>query len=136
MATQPANIRFSNPPTMATPRGYSHIAEVTGGRTVYISGQIALNPAGEIVGVGDMAAQAEQVFANLAAALEAAGTDFAHVAKLTIYTLDITQLPAVRTARDRYVNTASPPASTAVEVTRLALDGLLVEIEAIAVIPT
>ncbi len=135
MATHPTNIHFSNPPTMATPRGYSHIAEVTGGRTVYISGQIALNPAGEIVGVGDMAAQAEQVFANLAAALEAAGTDFAHVAKLTIYTLDITQLPAVRAVRDRYVNTASPPASTAVEVRRLALDGLLVEIEAIAVIP-
>lgn len=135
MSGNSANVRFINPPTMATPRGYTHVAEVTNGRTVYISGQIALNQAEEIVGMGDMRAQAEQVFANLRAALDAVGTDFAHVVKFTVYTTDISQIPAIRDVRDRYVNTASPPASTAVEVRQLVREEFLVEVEAIAVIP-
>ncbi len=135
MSANPVSARFINPPTMATPRGYTHVAEVTSGRMVYISGQIALNQAGEIVGAGDMRAQAEQVFVNLKATLDAVGTDFAHVVKLTVYTTDIAQIPAIREVRDRYVNTASPPASTAVEVRRLVREEFLVEIEAVAIVP-
>jgi reactive intermediate/imine deaminase len=135
MTTNAANARFINPPTMATPRGYTHVAEVLSGRPVYISGQIALNQAGEIVGVGDMHAQAEQVFENLKAALEAVGTDFSHVVKFTVFTVDIEQIPAIREVRDRYVNTQQPPASTAVEVRRLVREEFLVEIEAVAVMP-
>jgi reactive intermediate/imine deaminase len=135
MDTTPANARFINPPTMATPRGYTHVAEVMNGRTVYISGQIALNQSGAIVGVGDMRAQAEQVFANLKAALEAVGANFSHVVKLNVYTVDIAQIAAIREVRDRYVTTENPPASTAVEVRRLVRDEFLVEIEAVAVIP-
>jgi enamine deaminase RidA (YjgF/YER057c/UK114 family) len=56
------------------------------------------------------------------------------VVKLNVYLLDITQLPAIREIRDQYVNTARPPASTAVEVRRLAVDGLLIEVEAVAVL--
>jgi reactive intermediate/imine deaminase len=134
MSSNAANARFINPPTMATPSGYTHIVEATQGRTIYISGQVPLNRAGEIVGVGDMAAQAEQVFANINAALAAVGATFAQVVKLTIFAVDITQIPAVRAVRDRYINTEHPPASTAVEVRRLVREEFLIEIEAVAVI--
>ena len=65
-----AQVKRSNPPTLSTPTGYTHIVEVTGpARMVYISGQIALDKDGKVVGEGDMKAQAEQVFKNLQAAL-------------------------------------------------------------------
>lgn len=130
----PAAVRFRNPETMHRPVGYSHVAEVTAGRPVFISGQVALDPDGQLVGPGDVAAQARQVFENLAAALAAVGAGFDQVAKLTFYLLDADQLPAVREVRDRYVDTRRPPASTAVEVRRLARDDLLLEVEAVAVI--
>ena len=62
-------INFVNPPELSSPPGYSHVAEVRGGRLVYISGQIALDAQGKLVGKGDLEAQADQVFRNLAAAL-------------------------------------------------------------------
>ena len=135
METRPAPFRIINPPTLATPRGYSHIAEVTGGRTVYIAGQVALDPSGEIVGVGDMRAQMEQVFANLQAALAAVGADFSHIVKQVIYTTDLSQIGAIREVRPRYVTTEPLPPTTAVEVRRLALEEFLIEIEVVAVIP-
>ena len=58
-------VRFFNPPGLTKPRGYSHVAVVTGGKTIYIAGQVALNSAGELVGRGDFLTQAEQVFENL-----------------------------------------------------------------------
>ena len=131
----PANAKFINPPTMHQPTGYTHVVEVTEGRPIYIAGQIALDPAGELVGPGDIRAQARQVFENLQTALRSVGAGFEQVVKLNLYLLDATQLPAVREVRDRYVDTARPPASTAVEVGRLALDGLLLEIEAVAILP-
>lgn len=118
------------PPT----NGYSHVAVVSGGRTIYLSGQIALDRDGKLVGEGDMRAQAEQVFANLKAALEAAGTDFDHVVKLSFFVLDAGQMPTVREVRDRYINTANPPASTAVEIRNFVRPGLLIEIDAVAVV--
>jgi enamine deaminase RidA (YjgF/YER057c/UK114 family) len=127
-------MRFSNPPTMPAPFGYSQVVETGPGRTIHLAGQVAMNQAGEIVGRGDMGAQAEQVFANLAAGLEACGASFRDVVKLTIYVTDITQVPAFRKARDRYVTTEQPPASTLVVVSGLAIDGLLIEIDATAVI--
>ena len=126
--------RVFNPAALPQPSGYSHVVEAQAGRTLYISGQIALDAAGRLVGAGDMAAQAEQVFANIAAALGAAGASFAHVVKLTYFLTDIAQIAAVRAVRDRYITTQPPPASSAVEVRRLVRDDLLIEIEAIAVI--
>lgn len=126
--------RFLNPAVLPQPFGYSHVVEVQAGRALYISGQIALDAAGQLVGAGDMAAQAEQVFAHIAAALAAAGASFADVVKLTYFLTDIAQIAAVRTVRDRYINTQQPPASSAVEVRRLVRDDLLIEIEAIAVV--
>jgi enamine deaminase RidA (YjgF/YER057c/UK114 family) len=125
---------FINPEGMHRPTGYTHVVEVTAGRPVYISGQVALDGAGELVGPGDVAAQARQVFENLQAALGSVGAGFEQVVKLTFYLVDATQMPAVREVRDRYVDTARPPASTAVEVRRLVRDDLLVEVEAVAIL--
>ena len=130
----PVTANFINPQAMHPPTGYSHVVEVTAGRPVYIAGQVALDPSGAIVGPGDIAAQARQVFDNLGAALQAVGAGFDQLVKLTMYLVDLTQLPVVRQVRDQYVNTHQPPASTAVEVRRLVHHELLLEVEAVAVI--
>jgi enamine deaminase RidA (YjgF/YER057c/UK114 family) len=133
-AQLPATANFINPETMHTPTGYTHVVEVTAGRPVYIAGQVALDPAGVLVGPGDIRAQARQVFDNLQAALQAVGASFDQVVKLTYYLVDATKLPVVREVRDQYINTQQPPASTAVEVRRLVRDDLLIEVEAVAAI--
>jgi len=123
---------FRAPGGLAPGPGYSHA--VTGrGRWVATAGQVALDDAGQLVGPDDPQAQARQVFANLSRALNAAGASFADVIKLNYYVTDITMLPAVRAIRDEYVDTARPPASTAVQVAALAMPGLMIEIEAWAI---
>ena len=123
---------FRAPAGLAPGPGYSHA--VTGrGRWVAIAGQVALDENGKLVGPGDLEAQARQVFANLDRALAAAGATFTDVIKLNYYLTDITNLPAVRAIRDEYVDTARPPASTAVQVIALAMPDLMIEIEAWAV---
>jgi enamine deaminase RidA (YjgF/YER057c/UK114 family) len=82
-----------------------------------------------------MPAQARQVFENLQATLGSVGASFEQVVKLNLYLVDATQLPVVREVRDQYVNTARPPASTAVEVRRLFSDDFLIEVEAVAIVP-
>lgn len=135
MSNLPENIRISNPEAIAKPTGYSHVAEVLSGRLVFIAGQVPLDQSGALVGPGDMEAQARQVFENLKAALESCEATFANVVKFTFFTVDVGQLPAVRKVRDQYINTAQPPASTAVEVRKLFREDILLEIEAIAAIP-
>jgi reactive intermediate/imine deaminase len=125
-------MRHLNPPTLSAPRGYSHVVEVTSGRTLYVSGQIAVDPDGRVVGAGDFEAQTRQVFENLKAALAAAEATLADVVKITMFVTDIAQLPTLRAVRDAYF-TGAPPASSLVEVSRLVLPELMVEIEAIAV---
>ena len=132
----PVTANFINPEAMHQPTGYTHVVEVTAGRPVYIAGQVALDRSGAIVGPGDIRTQARQVFDNLQAGLQAVGAGFEQVVKLTFYLVDATQMPAVREVRDRYVDTARPPASTAVEVRRLVRDDLLVEVEAVAILPS
>ncbi|WP_375772166.1 RidA family protein [Archangium gephyra] len=129
--------RRINPPQLPRPNGYSHVVEVRTGRTIYISGQVALDATGNIVGVGDFRAQTEQVFANLSGALSAVGANFEHVVKLTIFVthLEPETLSVLREVRDRHIDAAHGPASSLVEVTRLFRPELLVEVEAIAVIP-
>lgn len=128
-------VRFINPPTISKPVGYSHIAEVSGGKTIYISGQVPLDVEGNLIGPGDLRAQAMQVFANLKAALAEVGADFNSVVKFGFYLLDISQIQVVRDVRNQFINTAQPPASTAVEVSSLFREGILIEVEAIAVAP-
>ena len=128
--------RYLNPSSLSKPTGYTHVVEVPdGGRTLYLSGQIALDAQGKLVGAGDFAKQAEQVFANIDAALKASGASFANVVKIDMYVTDMSQLGALRAARDKYVDTKHPPASTLVEVSRLGREGLLLEVEATAVVP-
>ena len=115
------------------PAGYSQVVEVRGGRTLYISGQIAVDPSGNVVGSGDFTAQVKQVFANLKARLDEAGASFNHVVKLNFYLVDASNLQIVRDIRDTYVNRENPPASTLVVVKQLVRPELLVEIDAIAV---
>jgi reactive intermediate/imine deaminase len=135
LTPSPPATRFLNPPGLPQPFGYSHVVETRAGRTVYVSGQVALDAAGNVVGVDDLHTQATQVFSNLAAALEAVGASFHHVVKLTFFLLDISQIAVVRAVRDQYINTQQPPASSAVEVRRLGRDDLLIEVEVIAVLP-
>jgi len=131
----PDHIRFLNPSTLAPTPGYSQVVEVTGGRTIYLAGQIALDASKNLVGRGDFRVQAQQVFENLTAALAAVGADFSHVVKLNFYLLDRANLPILREVRDLYVNTETPPASTAVVVSGLAQEDFLLEVEAIASLP-
>src|SRR5262249_53061814 len=105
---------------------------VTGGRTIYISGQISLDKAGNIVGTNDLKAQAQQVFENLQHALEGAGATFADVVKLNYYMLDASQVQVVRDVREKFLKSDALPTSTLVEVRRLARPEFLLEIEAIA----
>jgi enamine deaminase RidA (YjgF/YER057c/UK114 family) len=130
----PTTARFINPETMHRPTGYTHVVEAVAGRPVYISGQVALDPTGSLVGPGDIRAQARQVFDNLRAALQAVGATFDQVVKLNYYVVDATQMPVVREVRDEYLSPGRLPASTAVEVRRLVRDDLLIEVEAVAVI--
>lgn len=128
--------RFTNPPALPPARGYSHIVEVPpGSRLVYIAGQVALDSTGRLVGPGDFRAQAGQVFENLRLALASVGATFHDVVKLNFYLLDVAQLPTLREVRDGYVNTAAPPASALIEVRRLFREDLLLEIDAVAVVP-
>ncbi len=111
---------------------YSH-AVACEGRLVAISGQIALDAQGDLVGPGDIRAQARQVFENLKVALAAAGTSLDNVVKLNIYLTDIADLPGLREIRDGFLSLERPPASTLVAVTGLVDPRCRVEIDALAV---
>ena len=129
--------RFLNPPNMPATRGYTHVVETRSpSRTIYLAGQLGMTPDGQFAGApGDFRAQATQCFENLKAALAAADATFEHVVKVNVYFTDMAHLPVYFEVRDRYVDTRAPPASTAVQVVRLARELALFEIEAIAVVP-
>src|SRR5579864_3836027 len=130
------NFQLLIPETMPKSTGYSQVAAVTGGKIVFISGQVALDKSGNVVGKDDFRAQVQQVFENLKAAVEAAGGTFDDVIKLNSYLVDLSpsHLAEFREVRDKYVNVKNPPASTAVQVQRLFRPEFLVEIEAVDVV--
>lgn len=134
MTDHPA-VRFVNVPALGRAPGYSHLAEVRGGRTVYLSGQIAIDAQGQVVGAGDFTAQARRVFQNITYALLEVGLTFGSVVKLTVFLTDMTDLPAFRAVRDEFVNVQQPPASSLVQVAALVRPELLIEVEAMAVAP-
>ncbi|MYR54890.1 RidA family protein, partial [Streptomyces sp. SID625] len=101
---------------------------------VAVSGQLALDEDGRLVGEGDPAAQARQVFENLRRCLAAAGAGFDDVVKLTYFVTDIAHLPAIRTARAAHIPDDRLPASSAVQVAALVRPEFLMEIEAFAVV--
>jgi len=128
--------QFLNPPASSKPTGYTHVVTAEGGKIVYISGQVALDSKGEIVGKNDLREQAEQVYKNLKVALDTAGATFNDVVKMNIYLVDYNpkDLPIIREVRSKYLSDEALPASTLIGVQSLFLDGLLIEIEAIALV--
>jgi len=132
-----ANVRFSNPKTMAKPPGYTYVVEATGpNRLIFIAGQLGLDIDNKLVGgPGDFRAQAFKAFDNLRLALADAGATFKDVVKLNNYLTDMSHIGIFREVRDEFVYTAQPPASTTVAISQLARPGALFEVEAIAVLP-
>jgi reactive intermediate/imine deaminase len=128
------NVQLVIPETMPKSVGYSQLAIVKSGNLVFISGQVALDKAGAIVGKDDFRAQTQQVFENLKAALEAGGGSFEDVIKLNSYFVDMSHVAEFREVRDKYIDVKHPPASTAVQVSRLFRPEFLVEVEAVAVV--
>jgi reactive intermediate/imine deaminase len=127
------NVQYLNPPALSTPTGYTHVVQVHGGRTIYIAGQVAFDKSGNVVGKGDFAAQTTQVFENLKSALAAGGATFENLVKVTTFVTDLSQMQTLRTIRAKYY-AQNPPASTLVQITKLANDDLMIEIEAVAVV--
>lgn len=130
-------VTLKNPEGVAKPKGYSHAAEIDLGKSkmLIISGQVAMDAEGKIVGLNNFEQQADQVFKNIKTIVESSGGTMNDVVKFTFYLRDVSNIVKVREVRDRYVNTATPPASTLVEVSELFRDEFLLEIEATAVIP-
>jgi enamine deaminase RidA (YjgF/YER057c/UK114 family) len=126
---------FFEPDSMQKPPGYSHVVQVTGpGRTVYFAGQLGIDKSGKMG--ANAREQMEIAFENVKAALASVGASFDNVVKLNNYIIDIgTNIAHYREVRDKYVNTAAPPASTTIGVPQLARPGALFEVEAIAVLP-
>jgi enamine deaminase RidA (YjgF/YER057c/UK114 family) len=130
-------IRRVNPPELGTPPGYSQVVDVRASRIVFIAGQTALDRDGESIGRNDFAAQADQVFRNLSAALQSVGCTASDLVKLTVFLRRMSHLPTYREARNRFFATVTPPAApavTLVEVSNLYGPDFLIEIEAVAAV--
>jgi enamine deaminase RidA (YjgF/YER057c/UK114 family) len=129
--------KYINPDSLMTPRGFTQVVTIAGpAKLVFISGQVAIDKEGKVVGPGDLKAQIRQAAANLKAALTAAGASAADIVKTNTYIVNYKQsdYSAMREARAALFPDGEPPASTMVGVTSLAVDGLLVEMEAIAAV--
>src|SRR6266403_2343736 len=133
MTTTPSIARI-NPPELGAPPGYSQVVEVSAGRMIFIAGQTALDREGNLVGKNDFAAQAAQVFRNLAVALQSSRCTAANLVKLTVFLTDMDNLGSYREARNRFFASVTPPAApavTLVEVSKLYGADFMIEIEAI-----
>ena len=130
-----AEKRFINPEGLTRPGTYTPVVATRGGRTIYVSGQVPVNEKGELVGKGDLGAQAEQVFRNLSTALKGAGATFGDVVKITTFIVGYKpeHRSLMHQVRSRYVSKETPPASTLLGVQALAIADYLIEVEAIAV---
>ena len=129
------SIERINPAGLRVPPTYSPVVRVSGGTTVYISGQVPVDVEGNLVGEGDFAAQAKQVYENLRLALASVGGDFSNVARMTTYIVNYT--PELRDALGAVRSAAmsdARAASTLLGVQALAVPGYLIEVEAIAVV--
>ena len=133
-------VELLNPEGLPKPDVYAQVAVATGTRTVYLAGQVARTADGEPVGAGDLAAQVEQAFLNVNTGIEAVGGTFADVAKLTVYVVDWSpeKMEALGEGAFRAMGAIGTDAVrpiTLIGVAALGEPDLLVEIEAVAVLP-
>jgi len=130
-------VKFKNPSSVSAVKGYSHSVVVDLGTCdmIVLSGQVPIDKAGNLVGKGDLAKQAEQVFLNIQNILSESGATMDHLIKIGIYMTDVSQIQTLRAVRDKFINVQNPPASTLVQVSKLFRDDVLIEIEATAIIP-
>ena len=131
-----AEKQYVNPKELSAPGTYTHVVTVNQGKLIFVSGQVALNKQGEIVGKGDLRVQATQVYENLKAALAAGGATFADVVKVNTYVVNYkpTDAAIIREVRGKYNVPEKLPASTLVGVQALAREDFLIEVEVIAAV--
>ncbi|MBI4219934.1 MAG: RidA family protein [Chloroflexi bacterium] len=106
---------------------------VVSGQLVFVSGQVGFDESGNVVGAGDCAKQTEQIMSNLKKILEAAGSDLAHIIKITCYLTSASNYEAYNRVRQKWLG-AAPPASTTVIVAALVRPELLIEIDTVAAV--
>lgn len=125
-----------NPPSLPPAPGYSQVIRVSEGTTIYIAGQVAWDEEGNLVGAGDFEAQTRQVFANLVAALHSASADVADLVRIGIYVVDHDpeKLDVIRRVRNQVFGDITPPTSTLLGVSRLAVPGLMIEVDGVALL--
>ncbi len=135
IAAEERRLQAVNPPGADIP-GISQAMIVRSGKLMYLSGHVPFGGDGKLA-VADFEAQLDQVFENMGRTLEAAGTDFSALARVTFFVrdYDISKLEALRVIRDRWIDTENPPASALVGVAALFHPDVLVEVDAIAVLP-
>jgi enamine deaminase RidA (YjgF/YER057c/UK114 family) len=129
------NVERINPASMRAPAEY-YVHVTRAGNMVFVAGQAAVGKDNQMVGVGDITAQAEEVFQQLQECLRVAGTDLSHVVKLNTFLTRPEDNRSVAAVRSKYFREAGLlPASTMVIVARLARPEMLIEVECIAVMP-
>jgi enamine deaminase RidA (YjgF/YER057c/UK114 family) len=133
-------VSYLNPPSVPPPLGlYSHVARMQVGELAFIAGQVAVDSKGNPVGIGDLAAQVEQVFENLGRILKDLGAGFSSVVQFTTYLTQADSIPAWMSARaavfPRLFPGGSYPPNTLLVVERLVRAEFLLEVEAIARLP-
>ena len=130
------NVRHSNPPGMTQPAAYSQVVEINGPhRLIFVAGQTGVDASGKAA--QGFRAQAVQAFTNIKTALASVGGSMDHVVRLTTYLTDIQQdADAYREVRASFLpNKSALPASTLLQVVRLADPSYLIEVDAIAILP-
>ena len=130
-------VRFVNPSSVSSPKGFSQAVQIDLGtfKMLMISGQVAFDQQGNLIGKANFSEQATQVFNNIKSIIEAQGGKMNDLVKISIYLTDISQLAAFREIRDQFINTKCPPVSTLVQVNHLFRDDVLLEVDATAIIP-
>jgi enamine deaminase RidA (YjgF/YER057c/UK114 family) len=128
------NLEHLNPEDLFAPPGGMYSHAVRAGNQLYISGQIARDVAGKLVGEGDVVAQYRHVWASVGIALRAAGLGYEHLVKTTTYVVGEANIPAIRAVR-KELAPPKAPASTMLVLPALAIPGALVEVDAVAVFP-
>jgi reactive intermediate/imine deaminase len=124
--------QFVNPWTWQERLGYSQAVRT--GQTVYLAGQGPISETGELVGEEDFDVQVRQTFANVGTVLEQAGASFGDIVRLTVYLTDIGRLRDYGRIRTEFLPGGPPPAGTAVEVSALAVPGMQIEVDVVAVV--